>query len=40
MEVMPVTSIDSRKVGNGRPGPMTRRLHELFVASQRRFSEP
>ena len=40
MEVMPVISVDSRKVGNGRPGPMTRRLHELFMASRRRFSEP
>jgi branched-chain amino acid aminotransferase len=40
MEIMPVISVDSRMVGNGRPGPMTRRLHELFVASRRRFSEP
>lgn len=29
-EVMPVTRIDDRQVGAGRPGPVTRRLQELF----------
>jgi D-alanine transaminase len=29
--VMPVVSIDGKPVGDGRPGPMTRRLRELYV---------
>lgn len=40
MEVMPATSIEGRIVGNGSPGPLTHRLHELFVADRRRFLEP
>lgn len=31
-EVMPVTTIDELTVGLGRPGPVTKRLHELFRA--------
>ncbi len=30
MEVMPVTKIDGKKVGTGRPGPVTRFLHRLY----------
>jgi len=30
--VMPVVSIDGRPLGDGRPGPIARRLRELYVA--------
>jgi branched-chain amino acid aminotransferase len=29
-EVLPVTRVDGRTVGSGRPGPLTRRIHEEF----------
>lgn len=29
-ELIPVVSIDTRTIGDGKPGPMTKRLHELF----------
>ncbi|MBI3011085.1 MAG: aminotransferase class IV [Candidatus Omnitrophica bacterium] len=29
-EVLPVTSIDGRRIGTGRPGPITKRLHRAF----------
>jgi branched-chain amino acid aminotransferase len=29
-EVLPVTRLDGRTVGSGRPGPLTRRIHEEF----------
>ena len=29
--VQAVTSIDGKKVGNGKPGPMTNRLREIYV---------
>ena len=29
-EVLPVVQIDSHIIGNGQPGPKTRRVHELF----------
>jgi branched-chain amino acid aminotransferase len=29
-EVLPVTRLDSRPVGSGRPGPVTRQIHEEF----------
>jgi branched-chain amino acid aminotransferase len=29
-EVLPVTRVDGRTVGSGRPGPLTRRVHEEF----------
>lgn len=29
-EVMPVTEIDGRRIGTGRPGPITQRLHRAF----------
>jgi len=31
--VIPVTSVDGRPVGDGRPGPLTRRVHDLFEAA-------
>lgn len=31
--VMPVTRLDGRPVGDGRPGPVTRRLRDLFEAA-------
>jgi branched-chain amino acid aminotransferase len=31
-EVMPVCRLDDRPVGSGRPGPLTRRVHEAFRA--------
>jgi D-alanine transaminase len=34
-DVMPVTSIDGRKVGTGTPGPLTRRLGALLDARMR-----
>ena len=30
--VVPVTQVDGRPIGNGKPGPVTRRLRELFTA--------
>ncbi|WHZ24429.1 MAG: Aminodeoxychorismate lyase [Nitrospira sp.] len=39
MEIMPVISIDSFPLGNGLPGPLTRRLQALFVANRTRFLE-
>ncbi len=30
MEVMPLTRLDDRPVGSGRPGPVTGRLHSLY----------
>lgn len=35
-EVLPVTSIDGRAVGTGKPGPVSRRLHRAFQALVRR----
>jgi len=37
MEVMPVTSLNRRLLGTGKPGPLTRRLHQIFVANRPRF---
>jgi branched-chain amino acid aminotransferase len=31
-EVLPVVQIDDHQIGNGRPGPVTQRLMELFHA--------
>ncbi|MCJ2143233.1 D-amino-acid transaminase [Methylobacterium sp. E-066] len=33
--VMPVVEIDGRSIGEGRPGPLTRRLRELYIAAAR-----
>jgi D-alanine transaminase len=30
VEIMPIVSVDGRQVGNGKPGPVARRLGELF----------
>jgi branched-chain amino acid aminotransferase len=37
MEIMPVSAIDVRPVGSGRPGPVTARLRQLFRANLERF---
>lgn len=36
-ELMPVVRIDNRPVGDGRPGPVTRRLRSLFQAYRRQL---
>ena len=36
-ELLPVTRVDGRPVGDGHPGPVTRRLHALFRAGLDRF---
>lgn len=40
MEVMPVTRLDGRPISGGMPGPLTERLHQIFVAQRRKFLEP
>lgn len=35
-EVLPVRRIDRREIGGGRPGPVTRRLHEAYRAFAQR----
>ena len=40
MEVMPVSQVDGVPIGNGRPGPLTRRIQSRFAASRHRFLEP
>jgi branched-chain amino acid aminotransferase len=37
MEIMPVTSVDRRPVGDGKPGPFTLKLKEQFIAVRGRF---
>lgn len=37
MEIMPVTSVDRRLVGDGKPGPFTLKLKEQFAAVRGRF---
>lgn len=39
MEIMPVTRIDTYSIGNGLPGPQTRRLQAAFALSRPRFLE-
>jgi D-alanine transaminase len=34
--VMPVVEIDGRAIGEGRPGPLSRRLRELYIEAARR----
>jgi branched-chain amino acid aminotransferase len=36
-ELMPVCEIDGHRIGAGKPGPMTKTLHEAFHASLNRF---
>ena len=40
MEIMPVASVDHRPIGEGKPGPLTRKLRELFIEARERFLEP
>lgn len=37
--VMPVVSIDGQRIGKGVPGPLTRRLRELYIAAARESDE-
>ena len=34
--VTPVVEIDGGRIGDGRPGPVTRRLREIYIAEARR----
>jgi branched-chain amino acid aminotransferase len=40
MEIMPVTAVDRRVIGDGKPGPLTRKLREAFVRARGRFLDP
>lgn len=35
LELMPLAVVDGEKIGDGRPGPMTRRLHQAFKEAVR-----
>ena len=39
MELMPVCTVNGQLIGGGCPGALTKRLHQLFVASRMRFVE-
>ena len=39
MEVMPASQLNGRPIGSGKPGPLTGRLHQIFVAQRRKFLE-
>lgn len=39
MEIMPVTSVDRRSVGDGKPGPLTLKLREQFIAMRSRYRD-
>jgi len=39
MEVMPVSRVDTFQIGDGRPGPVTRRVQARFAANRTRFCE-
>ncbi|MHC1626897.1 MAG: branched-chain-amino-acid transaminase [Methanoculleaceae archaeon] len=39
-EIAPITTIDGRKIGSGRPGPITRQLMEMFRALTEREGTP
>jgi len=39
MEVMPATALNGRPIGAGTPGPLTARVHQIFVAERRKFLE-
>ncbi|MGH9095174.1 MAG: branched-chain-amino-acid transaminase, partial [Acidimicrobiales bacterium] len=34
-EVVPIRSVDDREIGDGRPGPMTRKIQETYTAAVR-----
>jgi D-alanine transaminase len=36
--VTPVVEIDGRPIGDGKPGPVTRRLREIYIAESRRHA--
>jgi len=38
-EVMPVTRLDGKPVGAGRPGPVWRRMNELYQAYKARLRQ-
>lgn len=40
MEIMPVTVVDRRVIGDGKPGPLTRKLRKSFVRARDRFLDP
>ena len=40
MEIMPVAFVDHRPIGKDKPGPVTRKLRELFIGARERFLEP
>ena len=40
MEIMPVTVIDRTRISNGKPGPVTRLLRNLFITARERFQDP
>jgi branched-chain amino acid aminotransferase len=39
-EITPVCEIDGRTIGDGRPGPITRRIQEAFFAAIRGPGNP
>ena len=39
MEIMPVVAVDGKPIGTGKPGPLTQKLHELFLGARERFLE-
>ena len=40
MEIMPVVMVDNQPMGEGRPGPVTRKLRARFIEARERFLEP
>lgn len=40
LEIMPVTAVDRKPIGDGKPGPVTRKLRALFLGARERFLEP
>lgn len=39
-EIIPVTRLDGRSVGNGKPGPLWRRLYDLYQAYKQTLRQP
>ena len=39
MEIMPVSTVDRTQIGKGKPGPLSQKLHELFIGARDRFLE-
>ena len=37
-EVLPIVSVDGRPIGEGRPGPVTRRLQEAYAEAVKEFA--